>query len=276
MPKALQNVSGWMWRHRLKIIALVLVLSILAPKPAPAQIFSPVVAIIVSALTSINQALTSVIGGALNIMNQTLGAIQSLFQAVQDLFQKVVYPQALIDRARGLVGQVMGIYNQIQAIAKVAVHSATLANPKRLEQTLLSRDPLNIGNVSSQFQTVYQPLPPATDASPELRDVIDMTDAASQAAMKRAIAIDAIADQELQAADRLMTELQVAAPGTAPMIEAQASAWLVRSHAYTQTALAESMRLRAIDLANVGAEMKSNAKHGVITRQQLEMMMERR
>jgi hypothetical protein len=170
----------------------------------------------------------------------------------------------------------MGIYNQIQAIAKLSVHSATLASPKRLEQTLLSRDPLNIGNVSSQFQTVYQPLPPATDASPELRDVIDMTDAASQAAMKRAIAIDAIADQELQAADRLMTELQVAAPGTAPMIEAQASAWLVRSHAYTQTALAESMRLRAIDLANVGAEMKSNAKHGVITRQQLEMMMERR
>ena len=72
MPKALQNVSGWMWRHRLKIIALVLVLSILAPKPAPAQIFTPVVAIIVSALTSINQALTSVIGGALDIMNQTL------------------------------------------------------------------------------------------------------------------------------------------------------------------------------------------------------------
>ena len=71
MPKALQNVSGWMWRHRLKIIALVLVLSILAPKPAPAQIFTPVVAIIVSALTSINQALTSVIGGALDIMNQT-------------------------------------------------------------------------------------------------------------------------------------------------------------------------------------------------------------
>jgi len=276
MPKALQNVSGWMWRHRLKIIALVLVLSILAPKPAPAQIFSPVVAIIVSALTSINQALTSVIGGALDIMNQTLSTIQGLFQAVQDLYQKVVYPQALIDRARGLVGQVMGMYNQIKTISQVAVHSATLASPKRLEQTLLSRNPLNIGSVSSQYQSVYQPLPPATDASPELRDVIDMTDAASQAALKRAIAIDAIADQELQAAERLLVELQVAAPGTAPMIDAQASAWLVRAHAYTQTALAESMRLRAIDLANVGAEMKSNAKHGVITRQQLEMMMERR
>ncbi len=276
MVTALGNVSGWMWRHRLKLIALVLVLAILAPRPASSQIFSPVVAIIVAALNSINQALTSVFGGALDVMNQTLSTIQGLFQAVQDLYQKVVYPQALIDRARGLVGQVMGMYNQIKTISQVAVHSATLASPKRLEQTLLSRNPLNIGSVSSQYQSVYQPLPPATDASPELRDVIDMTDAASQAALKRAIAIDAIADQELQAAERLLVELQVAAPGTAPMIDAQASAWLVRAHAYTQTALAESMRLRAIDLANVGAEMKSNAKHGVITRQQLEMMLERR
>ncbi|MGQ9635806.1 MAG: hypothetical protein ACUVXB_16380 [Bryobacteraceae bacterium] len=276
MVTALGNVSGWMWRHRLKLIAPVLVLAILAPRPASSQIFSPVVAIIVAALNSINQSLTSVIGGALDVMNQTLSTIQGLFQAVQDLYQKVVYPEALIDRARGLVGQVMGMYNQIKRISQVAVHSATLASPKRLEQTLLSRNPLNIGSVSSQYQSVYQPLPPATDASPELRDIIDMTDAASQASMKRAIAIDAIADQELQAADRFMTELQVAAPGTAPMIEAQASAWLVRSHAYTQAALAESMRLRAIDLANVGAEMKSNARHGVITRQQLEMMMERR
>jgi len=79
-----------------------------------------------------------------------------------------------------------------------------------------------------------------------------MSDAAAQAAMKRSIAIDAIADQELQAAERLLQELQVAAPGTAPMIDAQASAWLVRAHAYTQAALAESMRLRAINLANVG------------------------
>jgi hypothetical protein len=276
MVTALGNASGWMWRHRLKIIALVLVLSILAPRPAPGQIFSPIVAIIVAALNSINQALTSVIGGAMEVMNQALGAIQGLFQAVQDLFQKVVYPQALIDRARGLVGQVMGTYNQIRAISQVAVHSATLASPRALEQKLLSRDPLSIPSVSAQYQSVYQALPPATDASPELRDVIDMSDAAAQAAMKRSIAIDAIADQELQAAERLLQELQVAAPGTAPMIDAQASAWLVRAHAYTQAALAESMRLRAIDLANAGAEMKSNATHGVLTRQQLEMMMKRR
>jgi hypothetical protein len=33
------------------------------------------------------------------------------------------------------------------------------------------------------------------------------------------------------------------------MIEAQADAWLVRANAYTQSALSDLMRVRAIDLA---------------------------
>ena len=62
--------------------------------------------------------------------------------------------------------------------------------------------------------------------------------------MKRSIAIDAIADQELAASDQMMSALQSTAPGTAEMIGAQAGAWLVRSHAYTQQAMAELMRVR--------------------------------
>ncbi|MBC6936713.1 MAG: sugar ABC transporter permease [Chloroflexi bacterium] len=210
------------------------------------------------------------------LFNETSGSINSIISAVQNLFQNVVYPQSAITRARGLVGQIMGIYNQIRAIAQTAVNSATLANPRALEQTLLSRNPLQIPNVSANFQSVYQPLPPPTDASPAMRNVIDMSDAAAQAAMKRAIAIDAIADQELRAAEQMLNELQSAAPGTAPMIGAQGAAWLVRAHAYTQAALADSMRLRAIDLANSGAEMKFNASSSVNTRQDTGMMMQRR
>jgi hypothetical protein len=130
--------------------------------------------------------------------------------------------------------------------------------------------------VSANYQSVYQPLPPATDAAPEMRNVIDMSDAAAQAAMKRAIAIDAIADQEIQAAEQMLNELQSAAPGTAAMIGAQGSAWLVRAHAYTQAALADSMRLRAVGLANSGAEMKLNATSSVNTRRNTGTMMQRR
>ena len=98
------------------------------------------------------------------------------------------------------------------------------------------------------YQTVYQSVPVPQNASPQTRDLIDMSDAAAQAAMKRAIAIDAIADTEMQAANRSITELAQAAPGTAPMVEAEAAAWLVRANAYTQSALGDVMRVRA-DLA---------------------------
>jgi len=37
---------------------------------------------------------------------------------------------------------------------------------------------------------------------------------------------------------------------------------LVRANAHTQSALTELMRLRAIDLANAGAEMKLGAQYG--------------
>ena len=64
-----------------------------------------------------------------------------------------------------------------------------------------------------------------------MRDLIDMTDATAQAALKKAIAIDAAADQLMDASDQLAAELAVAAPGTAPMIEAQSAAMLVKAHA---------------------------------------------
>jgi hypothetical protein len=275
MAELLGGLFGWCWAHRTALVALVLIVAVIAPRPAQGQFFIDWVPII-AAINAINTAITNVIGGALKAMNQTLGSISSIISAVQNLFQNVVYPQAAITRARGLVGQVMAIYNQIRVIAQTAVNSATLANPQNLERIVLSRDPLQIPNVSANYQSVYQPLPPATDASPEMRNVIDMSDAAAQAAMKRAIAIDAIADQELRAADQMLNELQSAAPGTAPMIGAQGAAWLVRAHAYTQTALADSMRLRAIGLANSGADLKFNASSSTSTRQNTRTMTQRR
>jgi hypothetical protein len=114
---------------------------------------------------------------------------------------------------------------------------------------------------------LYQTVPVTGNASPQTRDLIDMSDAAAQAAMKRSLAIDAIADTEMQAADRINQELQQAAPGTAPMVEAEAAAWLVRANAYTQSALGDLMRLRAVALADSSSQLKLNAAHAADTRQ---------
>ena len=68
--------------------------------------------------------------------------------------------------------------------------------------------------------------------------------------MKRAVQIDAFADAELNEAGQMGQQITAAAPGSASIIEAEADVWVVRANAYTQTALAELMRTRGIDLAN--------------------------
>ena len=74
-----------------------------------------------------------------------------------------------------------------------------------------------------------------------------------------AVELDALADIEMAAADRINQQIQNAAPGTAPILDAQAAAWVVRANAYTQSAMAELVRVRSIDLANAGAQLKFGA-----------------
>lgn len=270
------------WRfaasHRMRIVALLIVLSLLAPAPAEGQfgfifnlinIVSSGLNTLNNVMTSVNNTLRSVIGPILQQINSAISAAQQIMGAIFDFQRNVVYPQQAINEARALVGRVQGIYNSIRGIWSIVVRSATLPNPRQLEAVILSRDPGQIGAVSDNFAAVYTPRPPATEAHPSQRDLIDSMDAVAQAAMKRSIAIDAIADQELAAADQMMAVLQGTAPGTAEMIGAQAGAWLVRSHAYTQQAMAELMRIRAIELAAQSARVKEGARFTRETRNKL-------
>jgi hypothetical protein len=168
-----------------------------------------------------------------------------------------------------LVGSQQGIFTRIQALLHIPVNSATQPNPQQLEVTLLSRNPSLILQTAANYTALYGPVPTTTDASPQVRDLVDMTDAAAQDAMKRAIQIDALSDLEIQAASEINQSIQAAAPGSAPIIEAQADAWLVRANAYTQAATADLMRLRAIDPANSSADIKMGATNTTNLRQQL-------
>ena len=276
MPETLRAVKGimsWIWMQRTKVLVLILVMTLVAPQPAKGQLID--VAAIVAALGAINTAITNVIGAGLRDISGGLNAVNGVLNAIQSFFQNTVYPPAAINRARGVVGAVQGFYNIIRGLANLNVASATLANPRQLEAVLLSRNAGNIGQVTNRFTTVYQAIPPPTDAPPAVRDLIDMTDATAQAAFKRAIAIDDAADQLMDAADQLAAELAVAAPGTAPMIEAQSAAMLVKAHALTQSATAELFRIRAIDMANTGASLKFNANHASDTRRDVTNMFKK-
>jgi hypothetical protein len=276
MPLA--AIRRFLTAHRTRAIVLLLVMALLAPQPAEAQfgfltgligIVSSGLGIVSNALGAVNTTLNNVIKPLLQGISTAITAAQQMMGAIFDFQRNVIYPQAAIDNARVLIGQVRGIYNSIRGIWATTVRSATLPNPRTLEDIILSKDAGRIGQVAGGFAAVYTPLPSAVDAHPFQRDLIDSRDAAAQAAMKRSIAIDAIADQELQAADQIMSALQGTAPGTAEMIGAQAGAWLVRSNAYTQQAMAELMRVRSIELAGQSALVKENARYTRETRGKL-------
>ena len=258
---ALKGRSSWVWSHRLRIIFLCIFLVLTAPWPARGQVLSPCCAILAAGLSSIANSLKTIASS----LNAILGVDKGMLQ----FEQTVVWPTSAITQAQALVGSQQGLFTRIQTLLHIPVNSATQPNPQQLEAILLSRNPSQIGQTSTNYTALYGPVPTTTDASPQVRDLIDMTDAAAQDAMKRAIQIDALSDLEIQAATQINQSIQTAAPGSAPIIEAQADAWLVRANAYTQSATADLMRLRAIDLANSSADIKMGATNATNLRQQL-------
>ena len=257
------RLMDWLQGHAVVLAAVVLLTVFMSPRSVQGQFPSPCCAILSAGLGTINSTLGSVIGGGLSSINTVMTDIRSFEQTV-------VWPQQAITRALGMTGQIRGFYTQIQNIFHIHIATATLANPQQLETVLLSRNPGQIGNTTAGYAAVYGAVPLPQNAPPEVRDQIDMTDATAQDAMERAIAIDAIADQELAAADQINANVQSATPGTAPIIEAQADAWLIRAHAYTQSALSDLMRVRAIDLANSGAHLKMGSTWGANTQQNIQ------
>jgi hypothetical protein len=262
----MDRIFAALWSHRRALVALLLVIALAAPPPAHGQ-FGLDIGAIVAAINAIGTAISKVIGPGLSAINNALGILNNILGKILQFFQTVVYPQASINRAQQVVGILENVYAQILGITHINVASATLPVPQQLEQALLSRNPNNVPNVSADYQQLYQQVPNANNADPNMRNLIDITDAESQDAMKRSIEIDAIADVEMQAATTLNQNLAQAAPGTAPMIEAEAAAWLVRANAYTQSAFADAMRTRAIDLADRSAQIKFNAAQAAQMRQ---------
>ncbi|HEU5402613.1 MAG TPA: hypothetical protein VFU86_14720, partial [Terriglobales bacterium] len=249
-------------------VVLLAAFSLLVPPPARSQFLDPCCAILAAGLSTISSTLSNIIGGG-------LASILSVEKNISNFEQTVVWPRTLIAQAQSLVGGLQGIFNQMQGVMRVPVDSATLPTTQQFEQNLLSGNPNQIAQTSAQYTAVYGQVPSATAASPQTRNMIDMSDAAAQAAMKRAIEIDALADLEIRAANQINQSISSAAPGSAPIIEAQADAWLVRANAYTQSATADLMRVRAIALANDSENLKNGAANATAVQQQIYNLLKR-
>ena len=250
MKEAPGLVFKYIKRHKIGTsLVLVLMLLLVSRQAKPQLLPDPCCPILSAGLSTIGDLLKTVVGSP-------LAEIQKIQDEINKYQRDVIWPMEAINRAKLLSGRVRAMVSSIRRYIRMPVNSATLSQPQKLESTLLSGDTNLVPQVTTDYSAVYLQVPPSTDVPPERRNLIDMNDAIAMGAMKRAIQIDAMAEVELEAVENIAAALSNAAPGTVPMVEVEASAWLVRSNAYTQWALAELLRVSSAQLANDGAEMK--------------------
>ncbi|WP_263356558.1 hypothetical protein [Acidicapsa ligni] len=252
---ATHPVRRWYRPTLLKTVMVALALVIIVPTHANGQ-FGIDTAAIIAALQKMQSLMSTYMAAPLKTINQSE-------QSISSYEQQVMYPLTAINQAKSSITQFESQFTNINNMFHVNVSSATLPQSQSFETTLLSRNASNVPSVSSQYQSVYGVVMAQNTASPQVRTMTDMTDAQAQDAMKRALQIDALAESELTAATQMGQQISQAAPGSAPILEAEADIWVVRANAYTQAALAELMRTRGIDLANQSKTSKLAASDNI-------------
>ena len=226
------------------------ILSVVAVEPAHSQ-FGIDIAAILAGLKAVNNTLTSAVASPLKL-------IDKVEQEEQQFQQQVLYPIAAIDSARQMATNFSSSFLSFRQLASVNIASAQLPYPRQLERQMLSADPNEIGTIGSAYQNVFAPLPAQTAVPQNIAYQIDMGDAQAQDALKKAIELDAFAAREMEVAQKLNQQIAASAPGTAPMLDAEASAWVVQANAYTQMGMAELLRVNSANLSNRGGALKDS------------------
>jgi len=234
---------------RALLTLVVLLVTVLVPLAAHAG-----VADVLSLLTSIASTLRNAVAPVLNGM-------RTVEAQVSALEQQVLGPAALIAEARNAVGQIRvqftGLAAQIHAID---LRSATLAGPSQLEALLRSRNSGNLDQISSSYRNVFLALPPERQAIAQQRALIDIDDALALEALKTATVADVAGQGSLAVADALEQQASVAAPGSAPLLSAQAHVASLDNQAMLQKMLAAELRQEAAGLAHANALSKHAAQ----------------
>ena len=234
------------------VVAGIAILSTVAVQPAHSQ-FGIDLAAILTGLKEINSTLNSAVASPLRLINQ-------VEQQEQQFQRQVLYPISAIDSARQMATGFSSSFSPDfrQAAASLNIASAQLPYPQQLERQMLSADPNDIGTIGNAYQNVFSPLPAQTAVPQNIAYQIDMGDAQAQDAIKKAIQLDAFAAREMEVAQKLNQQIAASAPGTAPMLDAEASAWVVQANAYTQMGMAELLRLNSAGISDHSGALKDS------------------
>lgn len=208
-------------------------------------------------ILSIFQAITGTVSG---VIAPALADMQAIEARVRQLEQQVVWPGALIAQARSSVRQLRAQFTTaVTQIRSFGVDSATLASPSQLEKLLRGSQSSQIDQIANSYRSVFQPLPSPQSATAAQRALVDMDDASALSALKAATASDAAGDRQLALADAMEQQTAGAAPGSAPLLAAQAQIAHLQSQAMLHRLLAVQLREEAALLAHDNTLRKQGA-----------------
>jgi len=232
-----------------RLLAVLIVAVVLAPTAVRADGIGD----ILSLFLTIASTLQGPIGGALSEMRK-------LSTEMNNFRQQIIWPLALINQTRSFVSATRahytGLMSQIEGLKN---NSATLVLPTQLESIFRGAQSGSIGQIPSLYTQVYQPVALSGIAQPVQRNLMDIDDAMAMDSLKTAMVSDQTTQGMLTLADSLEQQAMTAAPGSAPMVTAQARVADLETRAQLAKMLAAQLREEATKLAHQNATLKHSA-----------------
>jgi len=241
------------FQHRLSqrggwVFALVILACLIPPGVQASGI-----ADFLSLFQTITHTLQGPIGGA-------LGEIQKINTAINNFRQQIVWPLILINRTRSFISATRASYTgHMFQIESIKNNSATLAVPMQLESLFRSAQAGTITQIPPIYMQVYQPVSQADLAQPLQRNLMDIDDAMAMDSLKTAMISDQNTQGMLTLADSIEQQAMTAAPGSAPMVTAQARVADLETQAQLAKMLAAQLRQEATKLAHQNAVLKQSS-----------------
>ena len=222
---------------------------------------------ILSLLQTITHTLRGPIGGV-------LGEIQKVSTAINNFRQQIIWPLILINQTRSFISATRARYaGPMFQIEGIKNNSATLAVPMQLESLFRNGQAGVITQIPPIYMQVYQPVSQADRAQPLQRNLMDIDDAMAMDALKTAMVSDQNTQGMLTLAESIEQQAMTAAPGSAPMVTAQARVADLETQAQLAKMLATQLRQEATTLAHQNAVLKQSSVATENLRKQIQQVL---
>jgi hypothetical protein len=180
--------------------------------------------------------------------------------AINNFRQEIIWPLVLITQTRSFISATRARYTGLMfQIEGIKNNSATLALPMQFESLFRSAQAGTITQIPLIYMHVYQPIAQAGIAQPLQRNLMDIDDAMAMDSLKTAMVSDQNTQGMLTLADSLEQQAMISAPGSAPMVTAQARVADLETQGQLAKMLAAQLRQAATKLALQNAVLKQSA-----------------